>query len=203
MCQLCRKCLSCKGIRSHDQQSTAQAPTAPRPNAVARIRAADLRPFLALGRTIKPFCLGHLPRPKQQSGTYSVPQLEDQDDRTSEDLPFGSRGGLAVRHYFPLDGEYEFKIDLRRNFYNYIRGLGNVPHRLDVRVDRELVKTFMVGGDFEGARCATSFCGSGGGGFPEWGAYSVTADEVLRVRLPVKEALCLSAGRPCERVSVC
>ena len=33
----------------------------------------------------------------------------------SEDLPFGSRGGLAVRHHFPLDGEYVIKIDLSRN----------------------------------------------------------------------------------------
>ena len=43
----------------------------------------------------------------------------------------------------PVDGEYVFKVDLRRNFYNYIRGLGNMPHQLDVRVDRALVKTFM------------------------------------------------------------
>ena len=33
-----------------------------------------------------------------------------QDDRVSEDLPFGSRGGLAVRYYFPVDGEYVVKI---------------------------------------------------------------------------------------------
>ena len=29
-----------------------------------------------------------------------------QNDRMSEDLPFGSRAGVAVRHHFPLDGEY-------------------------------------------------------------------------------------------------
>ena len=27
-----------------------------------------------------------------------------------EALPFGSRGGMAARHYFPLDAEYVFKV---------------------------------------------------------------------------------------------
>ncbi len=34
-----------------------------------------------------------------------------QEDQV-EGLPFGSRGGGAVRHYFPLDGEYVLKLDL-------------------------------------------------------------------------------------------
>ena len=36
-----------------------------------------------------------------------------QTDRVSEDLPFGTRGGIAIRYRFPLDGEYRFKITLR------------------------------------------------------------------------------------------
>ena len=120
--------------------------------------------------------------------TYRVPQAEVQDDRTSEELPWGTRGGLAVQHYFPLDGEYVFKIDLRRNFYNYIRGLGNTPHQLDVRLDKGLVGTFMVGGEYEGARCPTSYCGRSAGdpGLKGWDWYSVHADDDLEVRLPVK-----------------
>ena len=144
--------------------------------------------YLTAARRISQLALGD-PTAASRTHTYSVPQLEDQDDRTSDDLPFGSRGGLAVHHYFPLDGEYEFKIDLRRNFYNYILGLGNTPHQLDLRVDKALVKTFMVGGAFEGGRCAASFCGSGSGGFPEWGAYSVNADEELVVRVPVQAGM--------------
>jgi hypothetical protein len=144
--------------------------------------------YLTAARRISQLAIGD-PTASARTHTYSVPQQENQDDRTSEDLPFGSRGGLSVRHYFPLDGEYEFKIDLRRNFYNYIHGLGNVPHRLDLRVDKALVETLMVGGDFEGPKCAASYCGSGSGGYPEWGQYSVVADEALRVRLPVKAGM--------------
>ena len=141
--------------------------------------------YLSAARRISQLAVGD-PALASRSQSYGVPQLEVQDDRTSEDLPFGSRGGVAAEHYFPLDGEYEFKVDLHRNFYNYIRGLGNARHRLDLRVDKALAKTFLVGGAFEGERCATSYCGSGSGGFPEWGTYSVHEDEYLRFRMRVK-----------------
>jgi mono/diheme cytochrome c family protein len=31
-------------------------------------------------------------------------------ERVSDDLPFGSRGGLSVQHYFPLDADYVIRI---------------------------------------------------------------------------------------------
>ena len=157
--------------------------------------------YLTAARRISQLAVGD-PDLSSRSATYQVPNLEDQDDRTSEDLPFGSRGGLAVRHYFPLDGEYLFKFDLRRNFYNYIVGLGNVPHQLDLRIDKAHVETFMVGGGFEGTRCATSYCGSGSGGFPEWGAYSVDADNELQVRLPVKAGMRLVGAAFLDRPAI-
>ena len=67
--------------------------------------------------------------------TYRTPPLAAQDDRMSEDLPFGSRGGLAVRHHFPVDGEYVIKMRLQRTYTDIIRGLAE-PHRLEVRLDR-------------------------------------------------------------------
>ena len=39
-----------------------------------------------------------------------------QKDRLGEDFPLGSRGGIAARHYFPVDGEYVFKLRLQRTF---------------------------------------------------------------------------------------
>ena len=42
--------------------------------------------------------------------TYDVPRYLVQDERMSEDLPFGSRGGAAIHHYFPLDGEYVARV---------------------------------------------------------------------------------------------
>ena len=73
--------------------------------------------------------------------TYKVPILLVQDDRMSDDLPFGSRGGIAIRHHFPVDGEYDLKIRLHRNYVDYVRGLGT-RHELDVRLDGVLVTRF-------------------------------------------------------------
>ena len=47
-----------------------------------------------------------LPAPE----TFFVPTDRNQGVRVSDDLPFGSRGGLAVRYYFPADGEYLFEM---------------------------------------------------------------------------------------------
>ena len=77
--------------------------------------------------------------------TYGLPSMRFQDQRMSEDLPFGSRGGLAVRHDFPADGEYEIRIRLRRQLYDYVRGL-QYRQRLEVRVDGARVAGFPVGG---------------------------------------------------------
>jgi mono/diheme cytochrome c family protein len=34
------------------------------------------------------------------------------NERVSDDLPFDSRGGISFQHYFPLDGEYDFRIKI-------------------------------------------------------------------------------------------
>ena len=49
-------------------------------------------------------------RPIRQ--VYSL-GFETQDARMSEDMPFGTHGGLSARHVFPLDGEYVFAIQMK------------------------------------------------------------------------------------------
>src|SRR3989441_2154313 len=104
--------------------------------------------------------------------TYRAPRYLVQDERVGEDLPFGTRGGLAVRRYFPLDGEYVVRVRLQRNYSDVIRGLSS-PHELEVRVDGERVKLFTIGGS-EGRSRA------------EQAAYERTADEALEVRVPIR-----------------
>ena len=120
-----------------------------------------------------------------------MPDREIQDDHTSDELPFGTRGGIAVRHYFPLDGEYSIRVGLRRNFYNYIRGIGNTAHPLDVRVDGVRVATFVAGGGLseDAERCIASFCGSSGMGGAEWEWYANHADDDFEVRVQVPAGL--------------
>ena len=79
---------------------------------------------------------------------FPVDKYLKQDARVSDDLPFGSRGGLAVRHTFPVDGEYFIKIYLLRTYDGRLRGLVN-RHELEVRLDGELVETLTIGGPLQ------------------------------------------------------
>ena len=81
---------------------------------------------------------------------YTVPEGLLQDDRMGEHLPFGSRGGIAVRHHFPAAGEYVIQLRLQRNYRDYIRGLVNKKHRLDVRMNDERIELFTFGGEKHG-----------------------------------------------------
>jgi mono/diheme cytochrome c family protein len=112
--------------------------------------------------------------------TYRVSPDLLQDERLSEDLPFGSRGGIAIHHYFPVNGEYVIKIRLQRNFSDYIKGF-STPHQIDVRLDRTLVKSLTVGGEAKGKMAPLSFSGNIGGD-PEWEYYMNTGDAGLEVR---------------------
>ena len=116
--------------------------------------------------------------------TYQIPKALVQDERTRDDLPFGSQGGTVIRHHFPVDGEYTVKVLLRRELYYYIIGMGD-PHQVDVRLDGALVKRFTVGGEAKGRAAAESFIGQNQGD-PEWEVYMQTADAGLEVRIPVK-----------------
>ena len=109
--------------------------------------------------------------------TYDVPKYLQQEDRMSEDLPFGSRGGIAIRHYFPLDGEYVIKIRLQRERQGaYILGLTE-PHQLEVRLDGSRISLFTVGRDRKDLSRSNVDSGT---------EYERTADEGLEVRFAAK-----------------
>jgi mono/diheme cytochrome c family protein len=59
---------------------------------------------------------------------HLTPVRQPQETR-NEDLPFGTRGGVAVRGYFPLDGEYEFLVQTA--------GAQRDAHQLEISVDGE------------------------------------------------------------------
>lgn len=90
-----------------------------------------------------------------------------QTERMGEDFPLGTKGGIVARHYFPVDGEYVFKLRLQRTWDLGIRGI-NVKTDFDIRVDGVRVGQLTFGGD-RGR-----------------GAAQFDADEALQVRVPVK-----------------
>ncbi len=84
---------------------------------------------------------------RASSRIYKVPKRLLQGERAGEDLPFGSRGGLSVRHHFPLDGDYVIKVDIESPRSDQPRDLfqrSDAPEQLDVRVDGKRVGAFTV-----------------------------------------------------------
>jgi mono/diheme cytochrome c family protein len=115
--------------------------------------------------------------------TVRIPTATVQDDRASEDLPFGSRGGVSIPYHFPLDGDYRIKVVLKRQLYLYLIGMGE-PHQIDVRLDGTLLKRFSIGGEGKGMTAPESFAGNTQGD-PQWEVYMHTADEGLSVHAPI------------------
>src|SRR5689334_20125691 len=152
------------------------------------ISTAHLERYLSVARQVTRLATG-LPPARPAMERFAIPLHVLQNDRQSEDLPLGSRGGIAVHHEFPVGGEYLVKVRLQRQYQDYLKGMG-WPQLLDVRLDGKLLKRFTVGGGAQGRPAAASYAGSGEPNFagdPEWEKYmQVTADAGLEVRVPVQ-----------------
>jgi mono/diheme cytochrome c family protein len=117
---------------------------------------------------------------------YKVEIGTRQDLRMGEEMPFASFGGLAIKHTFPLDGEYAFQLRLTRDQDGLINGI-MAEHIIELRVDRALVKRFKIGGEFQEPDPGQLIA------VPEddvFGAkvhkHYISADDALTVRVPMK-----------------
>ena len=107
--------------------------------------------YLLAARQISRLAVGD-PTIRPSTESYRLPYLVlVQNDRMDEDLPFGTRGGAAIRHYFPVDGEYVLSFRLQKNSLlsgGEIRGI-NEENEIDVRLDGMRLRLFRVGGKSE------------------------------------------------------
>ena len=151
------------------------------------ISTAHLERYLSVARQVTRLATG-LPPKSATLETFEIPLHVMQDDRQSDDLPFGSRGGIAIRHDFPVDGEYLIKVRLQRQYQDYIKGMG-WPQQLDIRLDSKLLKRFTVGGQATGRPAASSYAGDGEPNFAgddSWEKYmQIGGDAGLQIRVPV------------------
>ncbi len=104
---------------------------------VLRMSQALMERYLAAARTISRMAVGS-PPPAVDSTVYRIEEDMQQQHRV-EELPFGTRGGLLVEHFFPQTADYDIRIDVGND-----RGLRDV-HRMEVTVDGEPVRVFEVG----------------------------------------------------------
>lgn len=79
--------------------------------------------------------------------TYSIDIGVTQDDYV-EGLPLGTRGGAAVRHIFPADGEYVFSAHLLRTMAEGYAGVEGHEreHQFVITIDGQEIHRAPVGG---------------------------------------------------------
>lgn len=80
--------------------------------------------------------------PAASQVTYTV-NGDVSQNQTLEGQPLGTRGGTIVMHHFPVDGEYSFRLSLKRSTGG-VFGAGAVGEQLEVTVNGRPVKRFLL-----------------------------------------------------------
>ena len=98
------------------------------------VSPATMERYLAAARKISRVAVGD-PNMAALVNTHMTPVRRPQEAR-HEALPFGTRGGLEIDGYFPLDGEYEFEVQMD--------GASRDVHQLEISIDGERQATTNV-----------------------------------------------------------
>jgi hypothetical protein len=110
---------------------------------VLSLSPALLESYLSAAAKISAIAVGS-PKITARSETYKVRGDMSQAEHI-EGLPLGTRGGVAARHTFPLDGEYVIRVKLVETNLGTIRGLQD-EHHLEMAVGGQRVFLGPVGG---------------------------------------------------------
>jgi hypothetical protein len=116
---------------------------------VLRASPSLLEQYLSASAKIAALAVGD-PETPAVTAVYRAPSDLAQSAHI-EGMPLGTRGGIKIRHNFPLDGEYEFDVFLLRNIVGYMTGL-EWAHELEIAVDGQRVFLAQVGGEADNAR---------------------------------------------------
>ncbi|HSC16215.1 MAG TPA: DUF1592 domain-containing protein [Gammaproteobacteria bacterium] len=116
---------------------------------VLRVSPSLLEQYLSASAKIAALAVGD-PEAPAVTAVYRAPSDLAQGVHV-EGMPLGTRGGIKIRHYFPLDAEYQFDVFLLRNIVGYMTGL-EWAHELEIAVDGQRIFLAQVGGEEDNAR---------------------------------------------------
>ena len=98
------------------------------------VSPSNMERYLDAARKISRLAIGDPAMPVMVN-IHALDPEHPQDERV-DDLPFGTRGGIAIRSEFPVDGTYIVKVDV-----------GNAQgHELEITVDGERAALRALGG---------------------------------------------------------
>ncbi len=110
---------------------------------VLQVSPTFLDQYLAAARSVAQLAVGN-PAQRPVGTPYTNPVPGPQHNHV-EGLPFGTRGGFAVDHIFPVDGEYELNInDMARALW--VEGM-EYENTLVALVDGVKIYETRIGGD--------------------------------------------------------
>jgi hypothetical protein len=113
------------------------------------------------------------------SATYKV-RGDLSQDRHIEGLPLGTRGGIKIKHNFPVDGEYLFRFSLLKVNFGPQYGGAAKGEQLEMSIDGERVLLRDL------RSTAYYYIGAGPRGGSSGNAQNSAAAGPLEIRLPVK-----------------
>ncbi len=99
---------------------------------------ALMEAYLSASGKISRLAIGDVSAPTQ--AVFDVPADTAQNHHI-EGLPFGTRGGMLIKHQFPADGLYSFNVKGVTGYFQAV--LGQITgEQLEVTIDGERVKLF-------------------------------------------------------------
>jgi hypothetical protein len=100
--------------------------------------------YLSAAAKISRLALGHETAPARK--IYHVREDYSQEQHL-EGLPFGTRGGMLVHHYFPADGDYVISWEPVRTTVGGLYGGDSDDEQLELTIDGARVKLFKMRAD--------------------------------------------------------
>ncbi|HJT90199.1 MAG TPA: DUF1592 domain-containing protein [Bryobacteraceae bacterium] len=100
--------------------------------------------YVSAAAAISRLALGHETAPGRK--VYHVREDYSQE-RHIDGLPFGTRGGLLIHHYFPADGEYLISWEPVRTSVGSLYGGDSEQEQVEITIDGRRVKLFRIGAD--------------------------------------------------------
>jgi hypothetical protein len=108
---------------------------------VGNLSPTLLERYVSAARKISRLAMGS-PMRSPGGDTITLPPDLTQEQHFN-DLPLGTRGGLAIHYTFPLDAHYEIQLRLCRDRNEHVEGLTEA-HDVELMLDGERLKLFAV-----------------------------------------------------------